>query len=82
MIMNRVNNQERRNHSAHEVGIVEDVEKKNEKGLAHEGPYNMEEAQYIQGNMSYYFKPNNNIPTHYTPALRNHENLSFGGGVQ
>ena len=46
-IMNRLNNEERRNHSAHEVGIVEDAEKKNEEGLAHEGPYNMEEAQYI-----------------------------------
>ena len=27
-------------------------------------------------------KPNNNLPTHYTLALRNHENLSYGGGVQ
>ena len=38
VIMNKLNNKERRNHSAHEVGIVEDVEKKNEEGLDHEGP--------------------------------------------
>ena len=31
---------------------------------------------------SYHFKPNPNLPTHYTPALRNHENLSNGGGAQ
>ena len=30
VIMNRLNNQERRNHFAHEVGIVEDAKKKNE----------------------------------------------------
>ena len=52
VIMNRLNNQERRNHSAYEVGIVEDAEKKNEEGLAYEGPYNTKEAQYIQGNMT------------------------------
>ena len=38
VIINILNNQERRNHSAREVGIVEDVEKKNEEGLAHEVP--------------------------------------------
>ena len=31
---------------------------------------------------SYHFKPNPNLPTHYTPALRNHENFSYGGGAQ
>ena len=59
-IMNRMNNQERRGHSIHEVGIVEGVEQKNvtDQGLA---------------------PSNNNLPTYYTPALRNHENLSYGG---
>ena len=33
VIMNRLNNQERRNHSAHEVGIVEDAEKKMKQNL-------------------------------------------------
>ena len=36
VIVNKLNNQERRNNSTHEVRIVEDVEKKNEEGLAHE----------------------------------------------
>ena len=30
---------------------------------------------------SYHFKPNPNLPTHYNPALRNHENFSYGGGA-
>ena len=30
---------------------------------------------------SYHFKPNPNLPTHYHPALRNHENFSYGGGA-
>ena len=82
VIMNRLNNQERKNHSTHEVGIVEEAEKKcvNE-GLDHEGPYQVEEVQYLNGNKSYNFKPDNNLPTHYTPALGNHENLSYRGGV-
>ena len=32
--------------------------------------------------ISYHFNPNPNLPTHYTPALRNHENFSYGGGAQ
>ena len=72
-----------RNHLAHEVGIMEDAEKKCvDEGIAHEGPYKVEEVQYLNGNRSYNFKLNNNFPTHYTPALRNHENLSYGGGMQ
>ena len=53
-----------------------------EEGLAHEGPYQVEEAQFVSGNRSYNFKLNNNLPTHYTLALRNHENFSYGGGMQ
>ena len=66
------------------MGIVEGVEQKNvvDQGLAHEGPYQVEEAQCVNGNRSYNFKPNNNLPTHYTPSLKNHENLSDGGGMQ
>ena len=77
--MNMMNNQERRGHSCNEVGTMEGVEHKciANEGLAHEGPYHVEEAQYINGNKSYNFKPNNNLPTHYTPALRNHENFYY-----
>ena len=83
-IMNWMNNQERRGHSSNEVGIVEEPEQKGvpEQGLTHEGPYIVEEVQYLNGNRSYNFKPNNNLPTHYTPALRNHENLFYRGGMQ
>ena len=84
VIMNRMNNQERRNHSVNEVGIMNGVEQNNvaDKGLAHEGAYPVEEVQYLNGNISYNFKPNSNLLTHYTPTLRNHGNLSYGGGMQ
>ena len=73
-IMNIMNNQDKIGHSVNEVGIVDGVEKKNvvDQGLAHKGPYYVEEVQYLNGNRSYNFKPNNNLPTHYTHALRNH----------
>ena len=81
--MSKMNNQERRINSANAVGIEDGTEQKQTKlGLAHESPYQVEETQFIQGNKSYNFKPNNNIPTHYTPTLRNHENLSYGSEVQ
>ena len=66
------------------MGNVEEAGQKcvADEGLSHEGPYQVEEAQYINGNRSNNFKPNNNLPTHYTLALRNHENFSYGGGVQ
>ena len=83
-IMNRMNNQERRGNSYNEVGTVDGTEQKiiAEQGLAYEGPYNVEESQFINGNKSYNFKINNNLPTHYTPALRNHENFYYGGRMQ
>ena len=28
--------------------------------------------------MNYQFRPNNNLPSHYHPRLRNHENFSYG----
>ena len=70
-------------NSEHEVGIMEGNEQKGitDEGLAHEGTYQVEEAQFMRGNKSYNFKPNNNLPTHYTLALRNHENFSYGGGA-
>ena len=51
-IMNRMNNQERRGHSGNEVGVVEGVGQKcaTNKGLPHEGPYQVEEAQFLNWN--------------------------------
>ena len=82
--MNKLGNQERRMHLTHEVRTVEESEQKSsvEEGLAREGPYKVEEAQFVNGNRSYNFRPNLNLPTHYTPALKNHENFSYGGGAQ
>ena len=83
-LMNKMGNHERRMHSANEVGIVDENEKRNsdEEGLTREGPYQVKEARYFNANRSYNFKPNLNLPTHYTPALTNQENFSYGGGAQ
>ena len=82
-LMRKMGNHERRMHPTNEVGAVDENGKRNnaEEGLAHEGPYQVEEAQHLNANRSFNFKPNLNLPTHYTPALRNHENFSYGGGA-
>ena len=82
-LMSKMGNEVRRMHSTNEVGTIYENEKRNiaEEGLAHEGPYRVEEAQYLNATRSYNFKPNLNLPTHYPPSFRNHENFSYGGGV-
>ena len=79
-LMRKMGNHERRIHSENEVGTSDENEKRNsaEEGLAPWGPYQVKEAQYLNANRSYNFKPNLNLPTPYTPALRNHENFSYG----
>ena len=81
--MNKLGNNERRMHTALEVGTIDEGEKINsvEEGPTHEGTYQVEGAQYLNANRSYTFKPNLNLPTHYTPELRNYENFSYGGGA-
>ena len=83
-LMNKIGNNERRMHIALKVGTVNEGEKRNnaEEEPTHEGSYQVKEAQYLNANRSYTFKPNLNLPTHYTPILRNHENFSYGGGAQ
>ena len=83
-VMNKLRNNERRLHTALEVGTVDEREKTNsaEEGPTYKGPYQFEEAQYLNANRSYTFKPNLNLPTHYTPTLKNHENFSYGGGAR
>ena len=82
-LMNKLGNNERRMHTTLEVGTVDEGQKRNsaEEGLTHEGPYQVKEAQYLNANRNYTFKLNLNLPTNYTPALRNHENFSYGGGA-
>ena len=81
-LMNKLGNNERRMHTTLEVGTVDEGEKRKsaEEGPSHEGSYQVEEAQYLNANRSYTFKLNLNLPNHYTPALRNHKNFSYGGG--
>ena len=70
-IMNRMNNQERRGHSCNEVGVVEGARQKcfTNEGLAHEGPYQVEEARFVNGNRSYNFKACNTLK--YTLVVYN-----------
>ena len=81
-VMNKLGNSERRMHTVHEVGAVEERSRISAKELEGEEPYQVEEAKYMNEQRSYPFKPNPNLLTHYTPALRNHENFSYGGGAQ
>ena len=74
---------DKRMHSANEIGAVErEGRVRNAEGLVEEGSYTVEEANYLNEQRAYHFKPNPNLPIHYTPALRNHENFSYGGGAQ
>ena len=76
-IMHKLGNQEKRMHSAHEIGAMErDGIKRSAEGPIDEDPYQVEEANYLNEQRNNHFKPNPNLPTHYTPALRGHENFS------
>ena len=81
-IMHRMDKQERKLHSAHEIGAVErEGMRRSAEVPTEEDSYGVEEAKYMNELRSYHFKPNPNLPTHYNPALRNHENFSYGGGT-
>ena len=81
-VMNKLGNNERIMHTAHEVGALEEISRRSAEELFEEEPYKVEETKYMNEQRSYHFKPNPNLPTPYTPALRNHENFSYGGGAQ
>ena len=70
-LMSKMGNHERRMHLANEVEIVDENEKMNsaKEGLANEDPYQVEEAQFLNANRSYNFKPNPNLLTHYHQHL-------------
>ena len=81
-IMHRMDKQEKRLHSAHEIGAVEREKiRRGAEGSTDEDPYAVEKANYLNEQKSYHFKLNPNPPTHYNPVLRNHENFSYGGGA-
>ena len=77
-VMNKLGSNERIMHTAHEVGAVKKGIRNNAEGPVKEEPYQVEETKYMNEQRSYHFKPNPNSPTHYTPALRNHEKFSYG----
>ena len=80
-IMHRMDRQEKRLHSAHEIGAIDrEGMRRSAERLAEEDPYHVEEAKYLNEQRSYHFMPNLNLPTHYNLALRNHENFSYGEG--
>ena len=81
-IMHRMDKQERNMHTAHEIGAVErELKRRSAEVPIEEDSYGAEEVKYANEQRSYHFKPNPNPPTHYNPALRNHENFSYGGGA-
>ena len=82
VVMNKLSSNERRMHTTHEVGAVIEGKRNSAEGYEEEEPYQVEEAQYLNANKSYTFKPNPNLPTHYSPALRNHESFSYVGKAQ
>ena len=81
-VMNKLGRNKRRLHTAHEVGAVKEGIRSIVEGPVEEEPYQVEETRYMSEQRSYHFKSNPNLPTHYTPVLRNHENFSYGGGAQ
>ena len=80
-IMHRMDKQERKLYYVHEIGAMErEGMRRSTEVPTEEDSYGVEEAKYMNEPRSYHFKPNPNFPTHYNPELRNHENLSYGGG--
>ena len=81
-IMHRMDKQERKMHAAHEIGAVERERMRRSADVpTEEDSFGAEEVKYVNEQRSYHFKPNPNLPTHYNPTLRNHENFSYGGGA-
>ena len=68
--------------TAHEVGAVKEGIRSSSEGPVEEEPHQVEEIKCMNEQRSYHFKPNPNLPTHYTPTIRNHENFSYGGEAQ
>ena len=81
-IMHIMDKQERKMHTAHEIGAVEKEQmRRSAKVPTEEDSYGLEEVKYVNELRNYHFKTNPNLPTHYSPALRNHENFLYGGGA-
>ena len=73
-VMNKLGSNERRMHTAHKVGVVKEGIRSSVERPVEEEPYQVKETKYMNEQRS--------CPTHYTLALRKHENFSYGGGAQ
>ena len=81
-IMHRMDKQERKMHTAHEIGAVKREHMRRSVDVpTEEDSYGTEEVKYVNEHRNYHFKRNPNPPAHYSPAMRNHENFSYGGGA-
>ena len=81
-IMHRMDKQERKMHTAYKIEAVErELMRRSDEVPTEEDSYGAEEVKYVNEQRSYHFKPNPNLSKHYNPALRNHENFSYGGGA-
>ena len=62
-IMHRMDKQDKKLYFAHEIGSVErDRIRRNDEGPTKEDLYAVEEANYLNEQRSYHFKPNPNFP--------------------
>ena len=81
-IMHRMDKEERKMHTAHEIGAVErELMIRSADVPTEEDSYGAEDVKYVNEQRSYHFNPNPNLPAHYNPTLRNHDNFSYGGGA-
>ena len=82
VVMNKLSSNEKRIYTTLEVGVVREGKRNSAEGYEEEEAYRVEETKYMNEQRSYHFKPNPNLPTHYTPALRNHKSFSYGEAQQ
>ena len=72
-IMHRLDKQERKMYTAHEIGAMErELMRRSVDVPTKEESYGAEEVKYVNEPRNYHFKPNPNRPTHYSTTLRNH----------
>ena len=58
------------------MGQVATMESHQKQAQQPEEQFGVEDFQFVR-NMNYQFWSNNNLPAHYHPRLRNHENFSY-----
>ena len=69
-IMYRRDKQQRKMHTTHEIGAVEREQMRRSAEVpTEEDSYGVEEVKYVNEPRNYHFKPNPNLPTHYSQHL-------------